>query len=86
MNQFKTTEDLYRDLTQFLPHNHYIQRYHSCDNIDIIELSSKGNPRCFLRIRVNEFGRRFSRYFQIGYAKANTMADSWRLYINERSA
>lgn len=86
MNQFKTTEDLYKDLTQYLPHRHYIQRYHSFDNVDIIELSDKGNPKCFLRIRVNDFGRRFTKCFQIGYAKADTIQDSWRMYINERSA
>lgn len=86
MNQFKTIEDLYKDLTQYLPHKHYIQRYSSFNNVDIIELSDKGNPRRFLRIRANDFGRRFTKCFQIGYAKADTMTDSWRMLIHERSA
>ena len=86
MNEFKTPEDLYKELAQYLTHKHYIHRYNGYDVIDIIELSDKGNARCFLRIRANDFGRRFTKCFQVGYTKTDTMQDSWRIYINERSA
>ena len=82
MNRPKNTKELYEFLVKYLTYRHLIHHYHNEIILDIMELSNKGYMRNFLKNRMLYTGKGFV----LSYGKASTMQDSWRMYINERSA